>query len=134
MNSRRNFISLGCKACLAIAFAQSCRSVTPSSAQKNNLKIPLPVFDELGHFVYENKNGNYDLLFLKKNDDSIVMLKMQCTHQYQRMNVVSEGLFCPSHGSLFSFQGNVLQGPAYDQLSVYPVTVSDGMMEVIFDV
>ena len=46
-----------------------------------------------------------------------------CTHQGCQPEPVADRLVCPCHGSEFSFEGAVLQGPAERPLTRYPVAV-----------
>lgn len=51
----------------------------------------------------------------------IVAVLAACTHQGCQPEPVADRLVCPCHGSEFSFEGAVLQGPAERPLTRYTV-------------
>jgi Rieske Fe-S protein len=55
-----------------------------------------------------------------------------CPHQQCTIGFVSpsEGFACPCHGSRFSAEGKLLQGPATRGLTAIPVTVTDGAVRL----
>jgi thiosulfate dehydrogenase [quinone] large subunit len=55
-----------------------------------------------------------------------------CPHQQCTVGFVSpsEGFACPCHGSRFSADGKLLQGPATRGLTAIPVTVTDGAVRL----
>jgi Rieske Fe-S protein len=63
----------------------------------------------------------------------IVALLAQCTHNGCQPSPVADRLVCPCHGSEFSLEGTVLQGPADRPLTRYEVTESDGDVTVWLD-
>lgn len=52
-----------------------------------------------------------------------VAVLASCTHQGCQPEPVGDRLVCPCHGSEFSFEGDVLAGPAERPLVRYPVTI-----------
>ncbi len=58
------------------------------------------------------------------DDDGFHALSTTCTHLGCRINLKSEGFLCPCHGSRFSIQGVVLNGPAQENLHPLEVTLS----------
>ncbi|HUF76911.1 MAG TPA: Rieske (2Fe-2S) protein [Longimicrobiales bacterium] len=53
----------------------------------------------------------------------LVAVLASCTHQGCQPEPVADRLTCPCHGSEFSFDGAVLQGPAERPLTRYPVAI-----------
>ena len=47
---------------------------------------------------------------------------MRCTHKGAELNQKGEELICPSHGSIFDMEGNVIKAPANKGLKSFPVT------------
>lgn len=52
-------------------------------------------------------------------------LLMRCTHRGAELQLAGDRLDCPAHGSVFTDQGNVLEGPADVPLHRFPVTVTE---------
>ena len=61
---------------------------------------------------------------------SLTAVLAACTHQGCQPEPVGERLECPCHGSQFSFEGEVLGGPAERPLTRYEVTEADGEIVV----
>jgi cytochrome b6-f complex iron-sulfur subunit len=62
-------------------------------------------------------------VFLNKvNENEYTAVLMLCTHKDCELNPAGTILSCPCHGSEFSTEGNVLQGPAQLNLERYKVT------------
>lgn len=76
-----------------------------SSVQVSNHSLKAPIFL---HKVGENKFS------------AVLML---CTHKQCELNPAGSILQCPCHGSEFSQDGKVLEGPAEVDLEKYKVTV-----------
>jgi Rieske Fe-S protein len=60
----------------------------------------------------------------------LVALLASCTHNGCQPAPVAGRLVCPCHGSEFSLEGDVLQGPADRPLTRYEVTEDDGDVTV----
>lgn len=54
-----------------------------------------------------------------------VALSPICTHLGCTVEIESNRIVCPCHGSTYDREGRVLKGPAERALARYPVTVSD---------
>jgi Rieske Fe-S protein len=63
----------------------------------------------------------------------MVAVLAQCTHNGCQPAPVGARLVCPCHGSEFSLEGAVLQGPADRSLTRYEVTEADGQVTVWLD-
>ena len=63
------------------------------------------------------------LTVIKKNDGNFHTLLMKCTHKGSELNQKGIELVCPSHGSIFDLEGNVINTPAKQNLKTYPVSV-----------
>jgi cytochrome b6-f complex iron-sulfur subunit len=63
-------------------------------------------------------------VFLHKvNENEYTAVLMLCTHKECELNLAGTILSCPCHGSEFTTEGKVLQGPAEISLEKYNVTV-----------
>ena len=63
----------------------------------------------------------------------VVALLASCTHNGCQPEPLGDRLVCPCHGSEFSFEGLVLQGPAERPLTRYEVSEEGGDLVVWLD-
>lgn len=137
---RRNFISLSCKSCMAVAFAGSISSVLEScggasSIYKTELKndalqVPTSQFQpNQNYLLVRNAEMEYDIVVIK-NENSYRAFYLQCTHENQPLNVNDKNIRCSSHGSIFGFDGKVVNGPADKPLQEYSTQVENGFITI----
>lgn len=69
----------------------------------------------------------------RTDSGQIVALLASCTHNGCQPAPHADRLVCPCHGSEFSLEGDVLQGPADRPLTRYEVTEADGHVTVWLD-
>lgn len=137
---RRNFISLSCKTCMAVALAGSAASFLEScggtnSIYKTELKneqliIPVSQFQaDQKYLLVRNTELEYDIALIKINN-SYRAFYLQCTHENQPLSINDKNIRCSSHGSIFSFDGKVLNGPADKPLQEYSTQVENGFITI----
>ena len=135
---RRGFIKTGCKVCLLgaagimlpglvnFASAKGKNGVYKTKlTDKNQLEIPLSLFEETNLKIISVKGWDYDLALHKKEDGMFAAILMRCTHMENQLNITGEGFQCSLHGSLFDKDGNVLKGPAEQPLTQYKAEVAE---------
>lgn len=139
MMKRSQFIKqcgLACtSASVLVTWLQSCGTQKIATVAYDNEKLVLPLTE-----FYTIKNGdkkwnrvlivrNEKVAFpvvvyrLKENDYRAFLLR--CTHQGNELNVYGDLITCSAHGSEFSNNGQVLQGPADSPLQSYKVIADD---------
>ena len=66
------------------------------------------------------------IIVLRTSTQSVRALSRRCTHQGNTVNIDSanNNLLCPSHDSVFDFNGNVVSGPATSSLTQYSASFS----------
>lgn len=71
-------------------------------------------------------------VILVQTDKGVAAFPALCTHKNNNLVVdKDDGIFCPSHGSLFNLDGSVKKGPAKGPLKWLKVTVDkDGSVSV----
>jgi len=129
---RREFIKNTCNACglialvgaLPMALLQSCTPIPilRSASKENEIiinKTKLAAGNKL--FIIRNDDLQYDVLLVKRPDNSYYALYMQCTHNDNALQANDKGLFCTAHGSTFDLEGQITNGPATRQLKKYEV-------------
>ena len=70
--------------------------------------------------------GGQGIAVTRLSATSVVAVSRQCTHQGCTVALPTSAggqLFCPCHGSLFTVQGSVVQGPATTALRTFAATI-----------
>ena len=116
---------LACADCL-----QGCTPLTgpsvPTAPTNVNLSVDLTAsansaLKSPGGFIYDG-----GLIIARLANGSYAALSQTCTHQGGTVQYLSSNniFFCPVHGSTFSTNGSVLNGPATKPLVKYNVSVN----------
>ena len=94
--------------------------VLKTSSKESTLSIPETSFAENQNLlIIKNSNYEFDILLVKKADNTYNALYMQCTHESQPLSATKSGLFCSSHGSAFNLEGEVTVQPATKALKKF---------------
>ena len=82
----------------------------------------------VGGFVY---SGN--IIIIRTGDTQYTALSKICTHQGCTVSYsnTEQKIVCPCHGSKYSTNGSVLNGPATASLKKYTVTVSGNTLKIV---
>ena len=81
--------------------------------------------------VVKAENSEFTVILARPSDRNILAFSASCPHAGCTVDVPSgPEIRCPCHGSRFSLDGNVLQGPASSPLSTIPLIV-DGNKAVL---
>ncbi len=130
---RKEFIKVcggSCLALIGLSLLNSGCSGThyvQSTAANNQLTIPKNEFIE----IKKNKFRNYIVVKATQLDFPIAVFKsenkyqailMRCTHQGNELSINGDILTCSAHGSEFNSKGEIIQGPADQQLKTFPVS------------
>ena len=72
------------------------------------------------------------IIVLRTSTQSVRALSRRCTHQGNTVNIDSanNNLLCPSHDSVFDFNGNVVSGPATSSLTQYSASFSGTIITI----
>lgn len=127
---RKEFLekmALGTGAVLVVACFPGCsnKSASTEPATKGQVFIDLnnPKYKSIiaaGGFIYHK-----GMVIAHLDDGSYVAVKNKCTHAGGRLEYHSDQKWfhCVNHGAKFNTKGEVLKGPAQDNLKVYDVVV-----------
>ena len=136
---RKEFIKTCGVALVGLPFASllltSCQSIyyASSNIEKNRIVVPLSEFKIIkkNRTTYRDfvmvRTANQDFpicLYKTANGDYIASL-MKCTHRGCELNVGGGFYSCPCHGSEFDTSGNVLEGPADENLKTYKTLIEN---------
>lgn len=130
---RRKFIKSCCYTTISItlagSFLQSCGSIYYASVSRNanKLVIAKSEFWQLkkdkkvyrSFVLIKTEDSEFPICVYKIKEDTYVASLLKCTHRGCELNVGGGIYSCPCHGSEFSVQGDVLEGPAEDKLKTF---------------
>ncbi|RMZ51533.1 Rieske (2Fe-2S) protein [Flavobacteriaceae bacterium PRS1] len=133
MMKRRKFIKSCCYTTIGItlagSFLQSCGSIYYASVSRNanKLVIAKSEFWQLkkdkkvyrSFVLIKTEDSEFPICIYKIKEDTYVASLLKCTHRGCELNVGGGIYSCPCHGSEFSVQGDVLEGPAEDKLKTF---------------
>ncbi len=143
--SRRQFLVRSASAVGVVGLATACGGCAAFHKQDIQVEVPEnetsvnlslakhPKLAEPGGIVrVEGRDGDARLVVIRKADNTLVALSMECTHWGCDLDWVKDKaeLDCPCHGSRFDLDGKVLEGPADEPLPAYPVSEADGVVTV----
>lgn len=137
---RREFIKSSCISCASLVGVSALTSILNSCASLPVLKInssekmvavPLSSFIENQNLlIVKNPQLEFDILVIKKKDNTYNALYMQCSHQSQPLTANKSGLFCASHGSSFDLEGNVTLQPATQPLKKFKTEIENTNLNI----
>jgi nitrite reductase/ring-hydroxylating ferredoxin subunit len=129
---RKEFIKNCSAACLGlVGFAiilESCTGTKNIQAATVNGKLVLLKKDFLKndkpqrYVIVRTDALTYPVVVYRFSESEYKALLLQCSHQGMELSVTGDLLSCNAHGSEFNNKGEVVQGPAEQNLKHYPVT------------
>lgn len=141
---RKEFIKTCSYSCLGLVgvafFLEGCSSPKYLNAQFEDEYLLVP----LSSFEYENKEENkfrkyivaynnrlkYPVSIFRFSETEYRALLMKCTHKGTELQVYGDRLQCPAHGSEFTQNGEVQNGPAEAPLRTFPVQVEGTVLKI----
>lgn len=132
MKSRRDFIktvstgtiALGCGVAV-VNLLQGCTAIryVEGAIDQDKIRINKNEFLEQNFVIVTSKDLPAPIYVVKsKKDEKYSAFLMLCTHLNCELRPTGSFLSCPCHGSEFSNEGKVLQGPASTALAYYVIT------------
>ena len=125
---RRDFVLLGATA-LSLGACAGIRYVAPRTGA-GRLVIRATDLDEAGQVFVQTPEMDRPVYVRRTASGDVVAVLASCTHNGCQPEPVGDRLACPCHGSEFSFEGLVLQGPADRPLTRYQVSEEGGDLVV----
>ncbi len=140
---RNHFIKTCGVSCLGLiagaSFLESCAGVQYVNAPIRDtfLELPLSEFqlpnESQGfrkYVVVQNEKLQYPISVFRNEDETYQALYMRCTHQGTELQVFGDRLQCPAHGSEFTKNGDVQNGPADENLRLFPITSNENTLRI----
>lgn len=130
--NRREFLgkarnaSVGAACCGSLAWLSACATVpfAESSREGDILRVSRTEFDIAPGVLIRIPEDPMPIYLHRHTEVRYSAVLTRCTHQGCEAAPETDRIVCPCHGSQFSFDGRVLQGPAERPLTRYPVSVS----------
>ncbi len=124
---RRDFINNTCRFCListaavitggiAACSAAATKNIFKPEVDNNTILVPLSLFDVATLQVISPKKFQYEIAIQKTSANTYKALLLRCTHYDNQLTPTGNGYSCSLHGSRFSKDGTVLNGPATSPL------------------
>jgi nitrite reductase/ring-hydroxylating ferredoxin subunit len=82
------------------------------------------------YLVVENSKLSYPIAVYRHDFETYTALLMRCTHQGTELRVFGDRLECPAHGSEFTNNGSVQNGPADNELRTFPVLIESEILMI----
>ena len=130
---RRDFITntskLGACALLGVSVLSQagCASypMLNVKALDKSLSIPLTEFLKSKRILVRTPSIDFDIFVHEFDAGKYRATLLQCTHHQEPIKVSDQQIYCPSHGSTFSLDGQVVKAPAKKELKHYPTRISE---------
>ncbi len=133
---RKEFIKVCSGTCLGLIgislLNQSCTAThyVQSTVSNNNLSVAKTEFtitkkgqtDFRKYIIVKSETLEFPIVVYRLSANSYQAMLMRCSHQGIELSVNGDILSCSAHGSEFSKQGAVIQGPADQPLKSFSVT------------
>ena len=130
---RDEFIRTCSLTCLSlVGFAtllESCTGTKHVQASVKDNKLSLLKQDFLTenkkqrrYVIVRNDKLAYPIVLYRFSESDYKAILLQCSHQGMELTVNGDLLSCNAHGSEFNNKGEVIQGPAEQNLKQYPVS------------
>ncbi len=109
--------------------AARAKYVTPIVAG-DRLTIPLAHVTAGGGVLVEDPMSDLPLFVHRSAAGTYVAVSTRCGHRGCQVEPAAEKLVCPCHGSEYTFDGTILQGPTQRALVRHRVTVSGASLVI----
>jgi len=86
-----------------------------------------------GYALVQAEGLSQPLLIHQEGEGGYLALSAACTHLGCQVRPARQALICPCHGSSFSWEGEVLRGPAQQPLPRYRAAARGGVLEITID-
>lgn len=143
--NRKEFISTCGKGCLVVlgagfTFMQGCAGGHYITAQLSgaDMIVPTSAFETekngtisfKRYVIAHHDKLEYPICIYRLSASDYHALWMRCTHQGTELQVFGDRLQCPAHGSEFSMNGSVQNGPAENPLRTFAVSIEKENLKI----
>lgn len=120
---------------ISFSLLNSCSGIYYAMAKEDDEKITVAKNEfisekkdkssEREFVLIQTKKYGFPICLYKVSKDQYVASLLKCTHRGCELNVGGGIYTCPCHGSQFTKEGTVLQGPAEQNLTTYSIKTDD---------
>jgi len=134
---RRKFLKTCCVSAIGVPLLttlHACGSAiyyAPVTKKANRLVVKKAAFlqkenNKQREFVLVKTTAmDFPICLYKINDNTYIASLLECTHRGCELNVGGGIYTCPCHGSEFSVEGTVLEGPAATNLKTFETVLDN---------
>lgn len=136
---RRKFIKSCCYSAIGVSILgvlpSSCNSLHYANFSLNQNKITIPKSEFLetkgnetikrDFVLVKTEHLNFPISIHKKSNSEYISALLMCTHQGCELNISANVYTCPCHGSEFTAEGVVTEGPADENLQLFKTKTDD---------
>lgn len=117
-------VTIGACCGTPLLFFTGCSNIrsVQGSIKNNMLSVDKSEMNDGNGAIVLNNNLKAPIYLKKIAEEKYSAVLMLCTHKACELNPVGTILQCPCHGSEFSQEGTLLEGPAETDLLKYRVT------------
>jgi len=120
-------------ACGAIYYATFSRDTNRLTVKKSEFrKIKKDKTVSRNFVLIKTETSEFPICLYKINEETYCASLMSCTHKGCELNVGGGIYSCPCHGSEFSVKGEVLEGPAEENLKTFETTTDDENIYILY--
>lgn len=120
------------QSCGGIHYAVANESNGTITVSKSQFEINSEKPEKLREFVMvQSSSSKFPLCIYRTENNDYVTSLMRCTHRGCELNVGGGIYSCPCHGSEFTKEGTVLNGPAEENLKTF-TTKTDAKNIIIY--
>ena len=116
----------------SITSCKSTKNILGTIQSTNSILVYLDQIADHNKVIIKNPDREAPILLYKRNDNWEATL-MECTHIQCELSLKKDLLICPCHGSTFTMEGNVLNGPAKINLSRLHIRLTDKFLEISYN-
>lgn len=133
---RRKFIKKSGQICLGAMAGGSLLSACTKlyyaqySMDENTIKVAKAEFENRTAIVIKDDRLPAPIYVTRRGDNDYAAVLMLCTHKECEVTPFGEELHCPCHGSEFTKYGQVITGPAEDDLKKFKVTTDNSYLYI----
>lgn len=119
-------------AALSGLFLQGCAGIHYASWTRDDNKLTIPKSEfteqkgqktiERDLVLIKTAASDIPIAVHKSGPDNYTAVLLRCTHRGCELNPGGGQFNCPCHGSEFTINGEVLEGPAEENLTTYKIT------------